>query len=167
MKIDLTEALAVDQADWKTTCSLTMDQVSFVMGTFPIVEKSPVQVRVHHKQAMQLDVVLDMSLCVEIPCDRCLKTVKVPLSVHAERSLDLADADRPSYASEGKLLDIDELVFHDLLLHWPARVLCRDDCKGICPVCGADLNAGDCGCDRQVLDPRMAAIQDIFNKFQS
>lgn len=167
MKIDLTEALAVDRADRKTVCELTMDQVSFAAGTFPIVEKSPVQVRLHHKQAMQLDVILDTSLCVEIPCDRCLRTVKVPFSVHAERSLDLANADRPSYVPEGKLLDIDELVFHDLLLHWPARVLCREDCKGICPVCGADLNEGDCGCDRQTLDPRMAAIQDIFDQFQS
>ena len=42
--------------------------------------------------------------------------------------------------------------------------LCKPDCKGLCPVCGHDLNEGDCGCDRFVPDPRLAALQQLIDK---
>ena len=66
----------------------------------------------------------------------------------------------------GTSLDTNELAKSEILLHWPMKILCKDDCKGLCSKCGADLNYEECGCDRTVLDPRMAAIQDIFNKFK-
>jgi uncharacterized protein len=63
-------------------------------------------------------------------------------------------------------LDVDKLVYAEILVNWPMKVLCKEDCEGICKVCGANLNKGDCGCQRTELDPRMAAIQDIFSKFK-
>ena len=63
-------------------------------------------------------------------------------------------------------LNVDTLVQNELLINWPIRVLCKEDCKGICSRCGANLNHGECGCDREALDPRMAAIKDIFSKFK-
>ena len=63
-------------------------------------------------------------------------------------------------------LDVDRLIYDEILVNWPTKVLCKDDCKGICPVCGQNLNQQDCGCDRQVIDPRMAKFQDIFNEFK-
>ena len=63
-------------------------------------------------------------------------------------------------------LDVDKLVYAEILVNWPMKVLCKEDCEGICNVCGANLNKGDCGCQRTELDPRMAAIQDIFSKFK-
>jgi len=46
----------------------------------------------------------------------------------------------------GDKLNLDEQVLSTLLLHFPSKVLCRDDCKGLCQRCGADLNEGDCDC---------------------
>ena len=63
-------------------------------------------------------------------------------------------------------LDIDKLIYGEILVNWPMKVLCNDDCRGICKVCGMNLNKGDCDCQRTELDPRMAAIQDVFNKFK-
>ncbi len=63
---------------------------------------------------------------------------------------------------DGFSLDVDALVHDEILMNWPAKILCKDDCKGICPVCGQNLNEGECGCDTFVPDPRMAVIQDIF-----
>ena len=51
-------------------------------------------------------------------------------------------------------------------MNWPAKVLCGEDCKGICPVCGANRNEKDCGCDTVVLDPRMQKFQDVFKDFK-
>lgn len=166
MKVDLTAALAVDHFDWQTQIPFTMESISFVQGTFPVTDKEPVELFVHHESEGQLLVRATVGLTVTIPCDRCLSPVSYHFSVLAERELNLSNEEQPSYI-EGTMLDADGLLFHELLLQWPARVLCKDDCKGLCPVCGADLNDGECGCDRKVLDPRMAAIQDIFNQFQS
>ena len=107
-----------------------------------------------------------------IPCDRCLKDVKV--SVSADFAHQVTSPDQEKGATEeasdeeqnfvsGYELDTDALISNEILIHMPVKVLCKDDCKGICSVCGHDLNEGECGCDRFVPDPRMAAIKDIFN----
>ena len=60
-------------------------------------------------------------------------------------------------------IDVDELICHEIWVNWPMKVLCRPDCRGICSVCGRDLNEGTCTCDTFVPDPRLAAIKDILN----
>ena len=75
------------------------------------------------------------------------------------------DLDEQSYLS-GYNLDADMLVCNELSLYLPMKVLCKDNCKGICSRCGANLNYGTCGCDTRSLDPRMAVIQDIFKQFK-
>jgi len=67
---------------------------------------------------------------------------------------------------KGFQLDIDKMVYDEILVNWPMKVLCREDCKGICKKCGTNLNVKTCDCEKSELDPRMAAIQDIFNKFK-
>ena len=67
---------------------------------------------------------------------------------------------------EGKIesgveIDVDEIVREQILLAVPARVLCVEDCKGICATCGTDLNAGDCNCESQDVDPRWAALKSL------
>lgn len=105
-----------------------------------------------------------------IPCNRCLKEVEVPFDFHMDETVDLSserqedDAD-DSYVEESSI-DTDALIKHEILIHFPMKTLCRKDCKGICLKCGKDLNKGECGCDRASLDPRMAAIQDIFKNFK-
>ena len=65
---------------------------------------------------------------------------------------------------EGYSIDTDALLRNEISLNWPVKILCREDCKGLCPVCGRNLNEGDCGCDTFVPDPRMAALKDIFER---
>jgi uncharacterized protein len=67
---------------------------------------------------------------------------------------------------EGAELDIDQIIYDEILINWPMKVLCREDCKGICRKCGTNLNNKTCLCDQKELDPRMAAIQDIFQQFK-
>ena len=64
---------------------------------------------------------------------------------------------------EGYELNVVNLVNNEILMSWPMKVLCKPQCKGICTVCGKDLNTGECGCDTFVPDPRWAALKDIFN----
>jgi len=66
----------------------------------------------------------------------------------------------------GYCLDVDQLVCDELILNLPMKVLCSEDCKGICNRCGTNLNHETCDCDVRSLDPRMAVIQDIFKQFK-
>ena len=75
------------------------------------------------------------------------------------------DLDENDYLT-GMDLDVDRLVYLEVLMSWPLKVLCREDCKGICSRCGKNLNKGSCGCAEEPKDPRMAAISDIFSKFK-
>jgi len=107
----------------------------------------------------------------EVFCDRCLRPAAAPLEVEFETAFIPAEyeagktenvellADELGLAAyEGDSVNLDELVREQLLLALPARVLCREECRGLCPDCGADLNEGECGCDRAETDPRWAAL---------
>ena len=111
-------------------------------------------------------------MTVSIPCSRCLKEVPTDIHFSIDKEMKLENSVINDEEMEdadyliGLHLDIDKLVYGEILVNWPMKVLCKEDCKGICKVCGKDLNKGDCGCQRTELDPRMAAIQDVFNKFK-
>jgi len=66
-----------------------------------------------------------------------------------------------AFPIEGDQIDLVPAVREHLLLELPDDVLCREACAGICPVCGADLNDGSCGCDTTVRDERWAALDDL------
>ena len=104
----------------------------------------------------------EADLELEIPCARCLNPVPYRLELRFEYETGI---DETEYI-DGYNLDVDQLIHDEALLVWPERVLCREDCKGLCSICGHDLNKGPCGCEDTAADPRMAKILDIFNKFK-
>jgi uncharacterized protein len=74
-------------------------------------------------------------------------------------SFTLEEADEDTYT--GDEIDLAPFVREQILLSLPDYVLCDPACKGLCSVCGADLNGGECGCERTVPDPRLAALKDL------
>ena len=82
-----------------------------------------------------------------------------------ETSGEIEDEEEKDYI-DGYNLDVDKLVFGEILLLIPGKTLCKEDCKGLCLRCGANLNEGECGCDRESLDPRMSVFKDILNNFK-
>ncbi|MBR1860971.1 MAG: DUF177 domain-containing protein [Lachnospiraceae bacterium] len=107
-------------------------------------------------------------MALKASCDRCLKEVILPLDFDIDRECASPDFKAPDpdedeeihSIMEGYSIDTERLLHDDITINWPVKILCREDCKGLCPVCGKDLNEGDCGCDTFVPDPRMAAIFD-------
>ena len=99
------------------------------------------------------------------PCDRCGEETitsfdygfdhTLVLSLEGENEGDYIET--PDYN-----LDLDELVTSDILLELPWKHLCSDDCKGICPKCGANLNKTVCKCDLQEIDPRLEALKSLL-----
>ena len=116
-------------------------------------------------------------------CKRCLKKVRLDEPVEltltyvpregagdesarrgdrgseAGASFDLETVDEEPYS--GKTIDLAPALREQILLAVPPSPLCDEACKGLCPACGKDLNAGDCGCSPTTLDPRWAALKSI------
>ena len=111
----------------------------------------------------------------EVDCDRCLKSVSVPV----ETEFDVAYVPSEDYARDeaaelqaedlslsvfdGETVDLDELVREQVLLTLPARALCGEDCKGLCPTCGTDRNVNPCDCQSKDTDPRWAALKEVMS----
>ena len=135
---------------------------------FPICDCGELHVSLTNKAKGEVLLQGEISLVCEVPCGRCLKPVKVPFELKVEEYLKESIIGTPEAADEmsfvtGYELDTDALVGNEIMINWPMKVLCHEACKGICTVCGKNLNEGDCGCDTFVPDPRMAVIKDIFN----
>ena len=112
---------------------------------------------------------------VQVECDRCLTLIEFPVDskfrleyvtpedYQAQQVIELTEDDLDLSIFDGEAIDIDELVTEELLLAVPDHVLCKNDCKGICPVCGADRNAVECSCERVETDPRWAGLKELVN----
>ena len=159
---DLTEVLLTEGKVIRREVPLELDTLDYRFGTFKIAKKSPVSLTVENAGEDKLILQGSTEIDVEIPCARCLEPVGKELDIQFELEI---SPDEKDYI-HGYNLDVDQLVHDEALLVWPERVLCRKDCKGLCSVCGQNLNAGKCDCERTDLDPRMAKVLDIFSKFK-
>ena len=109
----------------------------------------------------------------QVECDRCLQQVETPVSADfeleyitgteyaASQAAELTENDMSVSVFDGEAIDVDEIVKEQILLAVPTRMLCRPDCKGICPDCGIDKNKGDCACGADEVDPRWAALKNL------
>jgi len=115
---------------------------------------------------------------VELQCSRCLKDYKMPirslieLSYHPVEELnkeELVELKRDEmevdFYREG-LIDTEDIIRDQILLSIPMKPLCSEDCKGICPFCGTDLNEFNCGCVVKEIDPRMAVLQSLLRRMK-
>ena len=112
---------------------------------------------------------------VQAECDRCLKPVEIPVDsefeieyatpedYRAQQAVELSEDDLALAVFDGEAIDIDELVTEELLLAVPDHVLCDENCKGICAVCGVNKNSVECECDTRAVDPRWAGLKKLVN----
>jgi len=111
-----------------------------------------------------------------VECDRCLKPVEFPVSTdfsvdyitgrdyESTNVVELTEDEMSLSVFDGDAIDVDDIVREQVLLAVPARALCHQDCKGICPTCGADRNAGSCDCETSEIDPRWAALKKLVKQ---
>jgi len=120
----------------------------------------------------------ELATSLEVPCARCLE----PVLQEVRRSFDLlyrplgADAGRDENAVsgteseisyyEGEGLLLEDVLREQVLLAVPLKAICGQDCKGLCPQCGASLNVAQCSCTEPVEDPRWAALKEIRGKLE-
>jgi uncharacterized protein len=113
---------------------------------------------------------------VELPCIRCLNPAHQRVSIHFQDEfhsrievntgmpLPKPSEDDPFFIDESHLVDLGEALREYALIELPMQPLCRPDCKGLCPNCGADRNLGECGCVNDETDGRFAVLKNLLNE---
>jgi DUF177 domain-containing protein len=94
-------------------------------------------------------------------CRRCLRPVDGRVEVEFRELFEARPREGETYALGHEEVDLEPLIREAVLLALPLAPLCRAECEGICPTCGADLNEGPCGCPPAGRDPRWAALDDL------
>ena len=173
MLINLSDVLSEHHKTIDKTISVEMTEFYSELGRFPILEKDDAHIVVKHVKNRELIIEGTGRIVLEIPCDRCLEAVPTEFILEFTKNIDLDDSnedqamelDEKNYI-DGYNLDVDKLLYNEILIGWPMKILCCEDCKGICNVCGQNLNEGTCDCEDTSLDPRMSVIRDVFKNFK-
>jgi uncharacterized protein len=128
--------------------------------------KSPVRVSgraVNNAGVVSVEAAASFDMSLE--CDRCA----VPITKHSEVPVRHVlvtelndDTNDELILLEGMRLDLDKLVTDDIFLSLPSKFLCSDDCRGVCPQCGQNLNVSQCSC-RKPVDPRLEALKQLLD----
>ena len=95
-------------------------------------------------------------------CDCCGKAVEGGIDIAIDEAVnsETEDFDPECFVLSGTALDISGLINSLVWESLPMRLLCREDCKGLCSICGCDLNETVCNCDHTVYDPRLAILRE-------
>jgi uncharacterized protein len=131
-----------------------------------------------HKVLQDIRLKGDLSTRLQLNCARCLEPVTQDVARsfdllyrpqgsdagHAELSVTDAEAEIGYYTGQG--IELNDVVREQILLAVPLRVLCTEQCKGLCPHCGKNLNEGHCSCAEPLEDPRWAALKDIRKRLE-
>jgi uncharacterized protein len=138
-----------------------------------------------HEHRGPRDIVADIRLKgrfagrFEVPCARCIEPVEIPLSADydlifrpssadaeaTERSITAPETEIGYYLGDG--LSLEDVLREQVLLSLPVKTLCKPDCKGLCPRCGANRNSQPCNCDAGPSDPRWEALAGLRSRIES
>lgn len=173
MNLDLSIFLSVSDKKGHFDVPIEMEKFKTKRTSNKITDKSDVSIDLRNCGKKKVHMDASFSVTVAFVCDRCVEDVpkKFDINVSKDIDLNLSEEDRIeqldeiSYISEN-YLDVEKFVYNELLVNLPMKVLCKNDCKGICNRCGVNLNLQSCDCETKELDPRMSKILDVFNNFK-
>src|SRR5438105_3212528 len=110
---------------------------------------------------------------IEVACGRCLKPVALPIHAEfaerfvpavtwrSEEQHELREEDLTLAVFDGEVIELGDLVREEILLAVPSHVLCREDCRGLCPICGIDRNIKSCQCETKEIDSRWQGLKEL------
>lgn len=173
MLISLSEIMNTKDKVGQYQAPIEMEHFNYQGTSYEFARKEPVSLTITNLGNRQVMIEGSTNISLVLFCGRCLKEVIFPMDITISKEVDfkLSEEERAEHLDEtnyiiGYNLDVDMLINDEILIGFPIRTLCQEDCKGICKTCGVNYNEKTCDCDNIEYDPRMAAIHDIFNNFK-
>ena len=145
------------------TIDLSAEEVNFERPFY-----SPVRISGHvsdNSGMVRLSGVIEAE--VSTRCARCAKPVAYHKAVNVDfmlaTTLEGEDVD-DIFVIESDDIELDDIFVPELIMDMEMSVLCREDCAGLCPKCGKNLNEGQCACDRREIDPRLEKLRQLLDE---
>lgn len=169
MLINLSEIMSVSGRVEHVEVPIECKNFKITGTDYEVESKEQVALTITNLGERKVFIEAETKLTLNIPCSRCLENVLCDFEINVTKEVDfsrtdtdrLEELDETNYIS-GYNLDVDMLINDEILIDFPMKVLCDENCKGICNVCGINLNKGTCSCESTAVDPRMSVIRDIF-----
>jgi len=164
MQLDVKKLIHAPGEKVEFRFSLDLSDVDFG-GRYPVRQPVVVTGQVRNIAGM-LVLNFDAASTLDAVCDRCMKEFSMDKKVSAEFLLaeELQDEENDEIILlENGAFDLGDLARTVFLLEMDTKILCSEDCKGLCSRCGADLNQGPCGCKKDV-DPRLAVLAKLLEQ---
>ncbi len=165
MKIDLTDLFNGSVS--KKDIDYRIDLSNLIYSTYNPIKNDVIVKGSLFSKADVVYLDIDISFDFFGFCDRCTEDVKKDFKFKVKRivveKLENENDDDDYIVVNNRELDLDELVSEEVSLCLPSKILCKDNCKGLCPKCGANLNVKKCDCKSDV-DPRMSALLQLLDE---
>lgn len=114
----------------------------------------------------EITILGNVSFSIESPCSRCLEAVELDLKPEirlvlspSDKIQDEEDENHETYS--GEEIDISDYLRERIAISLPVKVICSEECRGLCPKCGINLNKETCDCEKDRIDPRFAALKKL------
>lgn len=163
MTLDLKRVFAQDGAVLPVESALDLSAMDY-SGAFPLKKPVTVTGKIFNRASV-VQLQLEIRYTFSAPCDRCGADTSREYTVLLEKALATSIEGEESdtiLTVPGMKLDVDELVATEVFVSLPRKFLCKEDCRGICPTCGKNLNDGVCDCTHREIDPRLQKLADLL-----
>ena len=166
MRLDLSSI--IDRPGESIDFSVSVDLSDLVYGASNPVSESVLAAGSVRNTAGVLVMKGMISTCIHGICDRCAtdfdRQMEIPIDVVLVTELaNEENEDEWVFHLEADAADLEDIVRTVFVLNMDSKLLCKEDCKGLCCRCGKNLNDGPCGCQKE-LDPRFAALKQLLDK---
>lgn len=167
MKIDLSSVIKVTGAEKVINGKVGFFGTEFLGENYSFTEPLGIKGRIYNNgQSLTLE--LDVEGTAETRCARCLEPISVDVSYSINELLaqrdEKVDEDENIILFDGYEIETDDIVADHFLMNVSGKYLCDEDCKGLCPQCGINLNHEPCDCNKEYIDPRWQALADILSQ---
>ena len=166
MRLEL--ASIMDRPGESISFSASVDLSDLVYGTSKPVSEPVLASGMVRNTAGVLVMKGAITTCIHGTCDRCAadfdRDVEIPIdAVLVTELANEENEDEWVFTLEGDSADLDDIVRTIFVLNMDSKLLCSDECKGLCCGCGKNLNFETCSCEKEI-DPRLAALKQLLNK---
>ena len=162
MKINIASVLRNDGASKPFSGQIQLGNVQFMGSNIDFYQPLDIEGRVQNMGGT-IEITAHISGSYRVDCSRCSVTVEENIDADLFESVesDFSDADEECVTVSGTVIDISGSIEACIFSNVPMQFLCKEDCRGLCPKCGINLNEKECNCEDEVYDPRFAIFRNL------
>lgn len=163
MIIDLKQLFELEGETVAIDCELDLSQLELAAAK-PFTEPIHLSGKVFNRAGI-VTLSYTATTVAHMVCDRCLAPMNTPVAYNFVHILvkQVNDDGNDNFIVVPSLaLDLDELASSDIILELPSKVLCKEDCKGLCAMCGVNRNETQCSCTQKRVDPRLSILSKLL-----